>query len=303
MHSSPFSLQLLPVVTCLAVATAVAQSPAPAPVAPPGVSAAKPAPAANANVVSPDVLAPRLLLDTAELKQFLEAFPQEKYRVAEVPKVGRFYVDDINDYIKNELRSGKPWDPHLLPLIGKYAVPGSTVLDIGAHVGTMTIPLSHRVGAEGRVYSFEPQKKIYRELVKNLYLNKIQNAVPLRFAIGDRPAIIEMTSSPKKNEGHTSIGHGGDRAELRTIDSFGFHNLSFVKIDVESHEDEVLDGARETLLACHPVILIEIMGGFDHQKPSPKVRKQIDATIGKIEALGYSVSHVQSWDYLALPRK
>lgn len=265
--------------------------------------AAVPEAAANPNVLSAELLAPKLLPDAAELKDYLGAFPLDEYRVCEVPGLGRFYVDDIYDYIKNELRSGKPWDPHLLPVLEKHIVPGSTVLDIGAHVGTMSIPMSRHVGPEGRVYSFEPQKKIYRELVRNLEINRIQNVIPLRFAAGNHAGVIEMGRTPKRNEGHTSIGHGGDRAELRTVDSFQFRNVSFVKIDVESHENEVIDGARETLLAFHPVILIEIMGGYDHDKPTKKLRKQIDTTIGKLEELGYRVDRIQSWDYIALPRK
>ncbi|NBR78651.1 MAG: FkbM family methyltransferase, partial [Alphaproteobacteria bacterium] len=54
----------------------------------------------------------------------------------------------------------------------------------------------------------------------------------------------------------------GDQAELRTIDSFGFRNVSLLKIDVESLEDQVLDGARETILESKPVILAEIQGGL-----------------------------------------
>ena len=58
------------------------------------------------------------------------------------------------------------------------------------------------------------------------------------------------------------MGEGGDQAELRTIDSFGFRNVSLLKIDVESLEDQVLDGARETILESKPVILAEIQGGL-----------------------------------------
>lgn len=38
-------------------------------------------------------LAPHLLHDEEEMAAYLEAFPASEYSVAEVPGVGRFYVD------------------------------------------------------------------------------------------------------------------------------------------------------------------------------------------------------------------
>lgn len=46
--------------------------------------------------------------------------------------------------------------------------------------------------------------------------------------------------------------------ELRSLDSYGFDNVTFIKIDVEGHEESVLAGARETLERCHPTLLVEI---------------------------------------------
>lgn len=49
----------------------------------------------------------------------------------------------------------------------------------------------------------------------------------------------------------------GDTAVLRTIDSFGFREVDFIKIDVEGDEQSVLEGAAETLEACRPVVVLE----------------------------------------------
>jgi FkbM family methyltransferase len=167
-------------------------------------------------------------------------------------------------------------------------VPGSTALDIGAHIGSLTLPLARLVGPGGVVYAFEPQKKIYRELVKNLELNNIKNVIPLRFAVGAEDRVIDMTPTVGR-DGTMRVGGGGDRAEMRTIDSFDFSNVSMMKIDVEGYELPVLKGAQRTIRMWHPAILIEIV--------------QIDDVKAFFKQNGYSLSEVYyagGLHYLAL---
>lgn len=254
----------------------------------------------NPNVVAPSVLAPRLLHDEVKMAAYLAAFPLSAYRIFDVSEVGRFHLDSITDAVKDVLRAGKPWEPHVRKLIARYVRAGSTAVDVGAHVGTHTILLDQRVGSDGRVYAFEPQKKIYRELVRNLVLNKVANAVPLRFALGDEPRLVAMAPTVKGNEGHTAVGAGGDAVEMRTLDSFNLRNVSFIKIDVEGYEDPVLRGAAETIRYNHPVIVLEIQGGENHDDPTPQLRRKIRETIGILKSYGYTVRRTYEWDYLAI---
>jgi hypothetical protein len=46
--------------------------------------------------------------------------------------------------------------------------------------------------------------------------------------------------------------------EVRTLDSFAFRDISFIKIDVEGHESAVLRGALESLRRDRPMLLVEI---------------------------------------------
>ena len=136
------------------------------------------------------------------------------------------------------------------------------MVEVGAHIGTHTIPLAHLVGPYGRVYAFEPQRKLYRELHHNLALNGIANVVPLRFALGDGEArIVTMNPPEAGNEGRTAVGRGGDRVELRSLDSFALERVSVIKIDAEGFERHVLAGAAETIRRNRPAIVVEIMGG------------------------------------------
>jgi FkbM family methyltransferase len=253
------------------------------------------------NIVPQELLAPRLLDDREKMARYIEKFPRDQYKITNVPGLGKFFLDSPKDFIKDILRKGIIWEPDIVRKLVKLVQPGSTVIDAGAHIGTHTIPMAKVVGASGRVYAFEPQKKIFRELYHNLKLNNLENAVPLRYALGDKPSIIEMDPTGKGNEGGTRVGSGGDKAELRTIDSFSFRNVSVIKIDVEGFEDAVIDGAKKTILTQKPFIIVEIQGGVDFDFATPHFRNKILKTIQKIQSMGYLVLRVAVYDYICVP--
>jgi len=247
-------------------------------------------------------VAPALLDDREETRRYLNAFPLADYQRYDVPDVGSFFVDDPADMIKQVIVAGDKWERHSFDLLAEHIVPGSVVVEVGAHIGTHTVRIGELAGPWGRVYAFEPQRKIYRELHHNLALNGLTNVVAMRMAIGSGATrVIEMNPTTPGNEGGTGVGAGGDAAELRSLDSFHFEQVSLLKIDVETYENEVLDGAVDTIRRNRPVILIEIMGGTDLETASPDVLEKIAVTRGKLEALNYSVSQVFKHDYVARP--
>jgi FkbM family methyltransferase len=247
-------------------------------------------------------VAPQVVDDLEETRRYLNAFPLDDYQRYDVPDVGSFFIDDPADMIKQVIVAGDKWERHSFDLLAEHIVPGSVVIEVGAHIGTHTVRMGQLAGPWGRVYAFEPQRKIYRELHHNLALNGVTNVVALRMAIGSgETRIIEMNPASPGNEGGTGVGAGGDAAELRSLDSFGFERLSLLKIDVETYENEVLDGALDTIRRNRPVMLIEIMGGHDPETASPDVLERIAVTREKIEALGYSVTQVFKHDYIAVP--
>lgn len=248
-------------------------------------------------------LAPVLLHDESQVQAYLDSFPVDQYTVHEVRGLGSFYLETNGapDLIKDALRTGHRWDEAVLREAQGLIGPGDTVLDIGAHVGTIALPVAHLVGPQGAVFAFEPQRKLYRELVKNVELNGLDNVVALRYALGDTTAIIEMDPPSEGNEGGTGVGHGGDTVELRPLDSFGFSTVSLVKIDVEGFENQVLDGAREMLRATGlPPLLIEIMGGRSYVTAHPSDRAKVAVTERRLEAMGYRVLWLEKSDYLAM---
>ena len=244
------------------------------------------------------------------------------------PIVGTFWVERSRprDYIKEIMIRGGVWEPHVARAIQTYAAPGSTAVDAGAYIGTHSMLMGRMVGDAGKVYAFEPQRKVYRELVQNVALNGMEGVVvPLRFALGSRRGVIEMERPELVDidwmvdgpiaatllvEGGVGVGAGGDKAEMRPLDDFGLTNVSLIKIDVEGHENPVLEGAAKTIAANRPVVVLEIMGGGaaypgvapEHLPPaSPEQLDGIHATWSLLERHGYEVRPIQGHDYVAFP--
>jgi FkbM family methyltransferase len=197
---------------------------------------------------------------------------------------------DVRDGIKRTLIEGMLWEPDVVELLGRLVRPDSIAIDVGAHIGSHTLTMARRVGPKGMVVAFEPQTKRYEELLGNLALNAINNVRAEFAALGDAPALITMGPAIDVCEGLTAVGQGGNRVQLRTLDSYELTNVSLIKIDVEGFEVKVLAGARQTLSRQRPAVIIEINAG------------NLVAVRRFFEDLGYDVQALAGSNYLAQPR-
>lgn len=239
------------------------------------------------------------------LEKCVSNFDLSKYVIFRVQNENLYYLDDVNDYIKNYiLKQGHNWEDDIQDDFKKFVKPGSTVLDIGGHIGTHSLFLSKLVGDQGTVQVFEPQAKIFCELSINIYLNKCKNVKLNHLALGSEEKWIEMYIPAEAwtkrfdddliNEGHgTVLEHGslnGDKSKMTRLDNFNFNNVSLMKIDVEGFEMAVLQGGIETIKRDKPVIFIEIF-----------INSETDKKIKFIESLGYKIYKAQGADHIFVP--
>ena len=251
----------------------------------------------------------KLLRLSRSERRFIHDFPKNEYKVYHIPNQGSFYIDDINDTIKKTLISGNAWEPYIEEIIKAHAVPGTIALDIGAHIGTHTLSLSNAVGKKGRVIAFEPQWKIFRELYKNIELNKRKNIIPAHMALGSKNTYVFLGDVERHlidnviclNEGGRPIQeHGKEKVKMRTLDSLNLNNISLIKIDVENMELETLKGAEKTLIRNKPKIIIEIQGNeFLTQKTGKNPEVERKKVFDFLKKIGYSLKQVSSFDYFA----
>lgn len=136
---------------------------------------------------------------------------------------------------------------HDLSLFKDYCRAGDTVVDVGANVGEVSIIASQRVGRGGRVFSFEPNPRIYRYLLGNLSLNHCANVMTFNEAVGAAPGAVRM-SDEKWDDMNRIMESGSIEVPCSTLDArLGGSNVALLKIDVEGSELRVLEGARSVL--------------------------------------------------------
>lgn len=181
-------------------------------------------------------------------------------------KTYSFYIKPNSpDLIKSFLNRGILWEYGLVEMYLSFLKKTDEVIDIGAYIGTHTIPFAHHVT---KVFAFEPIMSTMKELKMNLKLNKLKNVRCYQFALGDKSGKINMTSPSEHNIGNSYICIDGNiKVSLQRLDSFidHFKNVRLIKIDVEKYEFDVLKGGINVIKKFKPIIISEINGGNDAQ--------------------------------------
>ena len=90
----------------------------------------------------------------------------------------------------------------VVKFINRYVEEGSICVDIGAHIGSISVPLWRRAGAEGKVISIEPDPGVAERLRANLRLNSVPDAFVLNAALTDRRGTVSLRCFPRIYKSH-----------------------------------------------------------------------------------------------------
>lgn len=160
-----------------------------------------------------------------------------------------------------EVRTGRP-------------LRGRTFVDVGANIGTATVPALIRFGAAGAV-AIEPNMENFKLLRCNLIANELdERVVAVNAALSDTVgmALLELGESnwgDHRVRATTSSGparYGEDdrpveEVHLVTFDSLvddrtlDISSLGVVWVDTQGHEAQVLAGAQSLLASEVPVVI------------------------------------------------
>ena len=157
-------------------------------------------------------------------------------------------------------------DRQLAYLTGELSRIGAdTFLDIGANIGFYAIILATNVSLE-KIVAFEPDARNMASLTDNIALNDLADLIEVhQLAASSHDGALGFQPGPDNSTGQSKVVIGEEGAEsvnAVTIDDF----LSLadraigIKIDVEGHELDVLEGMRRTLRENNCLLQIEVYG-------------------------------------------
>lgn len=138
----------------------------------------------------------------------------------------------------------------ILPFIPKDGV----VVDAGAYIGDHTIAYLKKVGSQGRVFAFEPNKDAFECLHHNM--GGAENVGLFNAGLSDKREKIGIEFCGN-NYGMAHLTGDGE-IECMTLDEVFPAGCDFIKLDVEGFELKALNGAKAAIAQFKPVMLIEM---------------------------------------------
>ncbi|WP_294537471.1 FkbM family methyltransferase [uncultured Rhodoblastus sp.] len=180
-----------------------------------------------------------------------------------------------NDLITDFVKRDGSWDQHILPWIKAGAERGLLALDAGAHVGTLACAMATCFST---VHAFEANARTFGFLSANAILRPPGTIFPHNVALYSHETTLSL-AAPEKQEvaidtqvdlqiafdrventgGLTFLVDGSNVSSIQAVplDSFGFKDVGFIKIDCQGSDGRVLLGAKETIRRCRPIVVFE----------------------------------------------
>ena len=196
------------------------------------------------------------------------------------------------------------------------------VLDIGAHVGFVALPVASVMAKDARLIAFEPAAANAQLLRQHLKLNGINFVEVVEALVGesDREAVPFYESVGPHGQNSIVLKSGkalnselGGYAQVKrgqvSLDSFCAKNglaPEVIKIDVEGAELAVLRGARKVLRDHRPLVVLSV-----HPRELSLAGESVDLLREEITSLNYDLLDVDRHEptelrldeYLMVPRE
>ena len=172
---------------------------------------------------------------------------------------------NINDeYFRSIEVLARQLDP-LVDLVDRHVSQDGCILDVGANIGISAIALA-RTRPKAQIFAFEPSPINSQFLSENLATNGIENVKVVPCAVSDTIGYLSFhesqfgAGSHVVSRDHLTPQSMTTQVPMVTLDSFAQDlgdTISFIKIDAEGHEPNILAGGRICIGTDCPLLYVE----------------------------------------------
>lgn len=195
------------------------------------------------------------------------------------------------------LRTYGTWEQDEAAVVDELLRPGSTFVDIGAHVGYYTVRALQRVGARGAVVAVEPWARVRDLLARNVRSNvaaPVADALTLvPDAAWDADEPLALHTAYDGNSGDSRVQAGGSTdggvrgVRLDDLAALADRRVDVVKVDAQGRDHRALAGMASVLRRDRPTVLCEFWpAGIREIGDDP------EQVLARYESWGYRVEPV-----------
>ena len=189
-----------------------------------------------------------------------------------------------------------------------YGNKNKVFVDIGAHIGTYAWTLAPHFK---HTHAFEPNKEVFNVLCGNISIKGLSNKIDT-YCLGVSDTNTTLTYYSRSADGGMNgfsetemVTSSAEKLQVITLDSLNLENIGLIKIDVEGHEIEVLEGMVNTISKNnHPPIIFEswqpgMHPEFDDNRIKALRKELLDA----FKKLGYETTQLNGYPEIFLAHK
>lgn len=195
-------------------------------------------------------------------------------------------------------------DGWFFQLVKSMQIPaGSSFIDVGVNVGQSLI--AFRSCRDNPYYGFEPSPHCAFYLNKLIKLNNLRDVHLLPVGLSSSAEILKFYCKAGADSSATMMGdlrpghYSND--DVSYVPVFPFDELdlgetghiSFIKIDVEGAELEVLTGLQNTLQKHNPVITCEVLDCHSAETNLHALQERANRLVELVKSLNYTIYRIR----------
>jgi FkbM family methyltransferase len=177
-------------------------------------------------------------------------------------------VPSIHEPVAQALICAGIYEPHIHHLVATHLPADGVLIDVGANVGSLALPMARTLSPRGTVLALEGSSRIHSYLCEGAERSRLPCLRIVNCAVGpdDWPS-VRFHDAPRSKFGMGSLSasrFGGGPSHpvpMRSLDSLvaelSLRRCDVIKVDVEGYELGVFQGARRVLERLRPMIVFE----------------------------------------------